>query len=581
VTVEGTDEFTVIKPGPGPSTTHEETWIRNWVTGTWTMNGAPNMEEPSIPVSHGIATTTEVEMKSEGTQKVAVQYVGPANQMPAEVGIILISTSEAWFSSLYTGTAITSNGLGDAQVWEPSGGEYGPNGMQGNRSNGKHFRVIKLNESGYGELSFTSSATAKQSGYGAAVWANAKLASVSSDPRSISLICTNDPPVFYEPDHDDATTHYTSFNYNFEGANYVVSFQYEEIPKIPVSPISDALYSEVLKVGIGIDAATSGNQNLYFPLEKLYKGKSFFPYASWPHGTFSWQLTKGDAFPMSGTLPNLFEVEKEAWGFCLRPVYITESQFQGWFMAPIDVTTDFAPQDEDELHIIQFNVVWGDGVKGEARRQVTWMPRSSHINESEVFTLSYTNAQSGTRNAIPIAATGNNVSGGWVSSGMAGDEATFIDHPWTELISGINDVNGFLSSLNGSVKAGMTLPAVQTAITNNPIASKVMTAIDIGQTLFLEQVLDDTTFTSNRNYHPAGVFDELGIDITTAYNDDPRNYEWQLWMKPNYYVKLFCDMNYGPDGYQGNSLKQAIDRDRASHAPLGITARRRIVNPGE
>jgi hypothetical protein len=186
VAVEELDEVTTHHHNPATGLRTPNHWTNfgrdngNQIVGMFGLGLTP-----PIPASHDPNINLPVQITSQGSQKVVVQYSSPINEMPELVGVTLISNSKAYYSE--GGNATADNGIGDESTYIASNINPEFMGLSGEYSTGKHLRFVKLNSAEYGELEFNSSASAYASGEGARDWADAQAAGATLDPWSISL----------------------------------------------------------------------------------------------------------------------------------------------------------------------------------------------------------------------------------------------------------------------------------------------------------------------------------------------------------------------------------------------------------
>ncbi|MFM9872261.1 MAG: hypothetical protein ACKVQS_02205 [Fimbriimonadaceae bacterium] len=376
VPVSGTDEFTVIMPGPAPGGTHTKHWVRSWVTGTWSINGTPTMMAPTIPVSHGISTTAPIEMTSQGTQKVVVQYTGQLPTNITEVGVILESTASAYYDN--SGNAVADNGIGDESFAVAPGSDYSLVWLGGEYCTGRHLRVVKLNSAGYGELEFSSSANANSSGYGAKVWAEAQAAGAVKDPRSISLAAS----IANSPKYKVGATSHRFIDLTIAGITK--TFYVSEQSREAISPKFPSTYTTLFEFPYGL-ARSEHDVNSSVPMENEWV-RDLTGHSSWTEESilqyrslgkishFSWNishpsfLTGSIMHPNSGNVHEygIYTSETRTNTHEIEMPYRIVRYGLGWPFNTPDEQIAFIPGSLGETQTLRYIVKWADGVSGEA-----------------------------------------------------------------------------------------------------------------------------------------------------------------------------------------------------------------------
>lgn len=122
-------------------------WTRDWLEGQWRLNGQLTSvggltlsPAPSMPAANDSSINAPIEMSSEGTQKLVVQYTGSPEEMPAEIGIVHSSTADSYYQS--SGSADAANGLGNDSFYVIPGDDYNLVGLGGEYSTGKNLRIM-------------------------------------------------------------------------------------------------------------------------------------------------------------------------------------------------------------------------------------------------------------------------------------------------------------------------------------------------------------------------------------------------------------------------------------------------------
>ncbi|MFM9872287.1 MAG: hypothetical protein ACKVQS_02335 [Fimbriimonadaceae bacterium] len=481
-------------------------------------------------------------MNSHGTQKVVVQFTGQLPTNITEVGVILDSTATAHFNN--NGNASADNGLGDESTYAAPGSDYSLVGLPGDYSTGKHLRVVKLNSAGYGELEFSSSATASSSGNGAQVWASAQAAGAVKDPRNLSLYVSGGQYYTSSP------TNGQIYNLLYQHDLHTYDFNYwsPKYDRVAISPKSTGLYTKFAKLEIGLLRESRNiNNNFYSDKVLGFSAFSDFPNAEQSgHGNYTWTLTKPNPaystanYPLSGTFPWVVSIMKEHSGIARRPNVLVQH-----FPAPWQIDLVVGEQDNDvgQTHEVSFSVDWVDGIKGEVKYEIEWKEASNETHSSPIFKISppeYPLSYFMDRNLIPLP--DGNTNGLWV---LASSHDFFDQLHFEQYSSGTPQQ----AAINLGVDLGIEV------LKNAGFAAKLAAPVArAGLNVVFGNIIDiPTPFPLYRD----GAFPIRNINPIVQADWDAEyrsNLKWRVTVRQGFLVQFNTTMDYDENGFIGTQI---------------------------
>ena len=544
VPVSGMDEVTIIGP------TGSAHWTHNWTEVKWRKNGVLLNAMPPSPAHHEISNSPEIFMTSSGTQKLTVQW--NEAPIPSEVGVRIFSKALCEFNANFAGSVSASNGLGDAMAQSSQflDGEGTP--IQEFSSEGWHFRIIKLNQNGYGELTFTSSATVSQSGNGAKVWASAQNANKSFDSRSIDLQGVYTPLFKIGP----LSSPTVQITYTYSNGHQVFrDFASIHSEPMEVEKYSSALYTVELDGPIGISRGQSVGNSYYVhggtesDLESVgYTGLSSFALINMynGHGTFNWQFseTPWPLSPLSGTLPNDYEVISSSGFWLHHPhncVEYLDGAFSGHHLNAVGNDVG-----------VNYKVRWNDGVLGEVRYNLQIKDKAESILKTD-FQKFANNNTTGTPER-PYHAMDplldENVINGWIDGAIVSHD--FINQ-------GTPVVARFIAN---NIESTSYLGIFGNFLSEIPHVGPYIESMANLLAFVAGNVPENTTeLVSRTGANKLGIYSNVsGVDHWAEFLNDPNGYRWRLYAEETAWVAAESCFLYGSNGFTGSTVVPVVHK---------------------
>lgn len=521
-------------------------WTRNLLESGWRLNGntfsnggigGPGLS-PGAPAGNTDGITTPVEMTSEGTLKVVVQYSGDPQQMPTEVGVVVDSTAFAAF--LPSGNSQADNGLGDESEYSSFMVEEGAGGLDGERSSGRNLRIIPLNSSGYGELEFSPSASATSSANTPLVWAEAQSATATLDPRRISIWIPGQSTFYRRSASGNPTTFTKIFFYGEDPADHPnYTFSYLTFNPEPIVPQSSSQYSQFISFKAGLSRSESLAPNADTSSSTEFIGRTTFPQSMW----------NGNTHGTANFVNYYYSIGNN------EDFWVTRSKTHHRPLNLLRVVTGFSPELEVYNHQLRsvgetestsFTVSYSDGVKGKASIEREFVdsaqphqygPQKTYLPESAPL-----------KPIIPV--DNQYVVNGFIQAGQL-THSFYVDPSVEFLIEGQNILT------LGFDTAGVIL-------NNHPLgAAAHATVRSLLETPFNDFIDRSVQQISVLDIDPENRIGPYGYE--GLFKSNPNGFRWKLYTKLKLHVQYVTVSAYGQHGFEGTLLheSQQLDPDMA------------------
>ncbi|ARU40426.1 hypothetical protein CCB80_04430 [Armatimonadetes bacterium Uphvl-Ar1] len=561
MTVEGLDEVTTFHRN-AQGIVYSNHWTRNWLESGWRLNGntfsnggigGPSLS-PGAPAGNTDGITTPVEMTSEGTLKVVVQYSGDPQQMPTEVGVVVDSTAYAAF--LPSGNSQADNGLGDESEYSSFMIEEGVGGLGGERSSGRNLRIIPLNSSGYGELEFSPSASATSSANSPLVWAEAQSATATLDSNRIGLSVSGAPfwkatPLLSVENHNALCQH--------ENFTYQLTFNSPAFQREAIVEESHSAYSRYMRFPIALFRNPRSVSNVFSLKTPLHfiGTSTFYQGEQIGHGDFSWTITNPNPnlnptyHPMSGAFPWVISTSTTQGSFAANPIiWIQHFPIPG---TPSLVIGE-SDQDVGSTQPVIFEVNYRDGVKAKVKYDVDYVESSVPIQYSQVFEITpehYPLANFTDRNLVPVHHE-THTQGLYVLSSS---------HEFL----GAEEIEQYASSTAATHVLNLGVDVADFALRNAPYAQKLAApAVRIAlQSIFSEQLTTPATFPLSRD----GAFPRTEVNPLVQLDWDANyrsNLKWRVTSRQGLIIQYITTLEYNESGF----LHKAINSNTQYISPM-------------